>query len=148
MPRSDEYRRRSSSGRSPAKCLLLNCPLDGKSTSGRDHAYGPRQRLLWLGPPQPEPPLRARCEHERPWQPLRHAVVESFFHSLKVESVHGAPLMHPDALRQAHFETIEGDTTEPVAIPPLDTSALRRLRHGSWRNRVSTVTGQEQELTP
>jgi len=36
-----------------------------------------------------------------------NAVVESFFHSLKVESVHGVPLMHPDALRQALFEYIE-----------------------------------------
>jgi len=26
-----------------------------------------------------------------------NAVVESFFHSLKVESIHGVQLMHPDA---------------------------------------------------
>ena len=36
-----------------------------------------------------------------------NAVVESFFHSLKVESIHGRPLMEPDALRQALFEYIE-----------------------------------------
>jgi transposase InsO family protein len=36
-----------------------------------------------------------------------NAMVESFFHSLKVESVHGVPLMHPDALRQVLFEYIE-----------------------------------------
>ena len=36
-----------------------------------------------------------------------NAVVESFVHSLKVESVHGMPLMDPDALRQALFEYIE-----------------------------------------
>ncbi|MEX0449766.1 IS3 family transposase [Spiribacter sp. 221] len=36
-----------------------------------------------------------------------NAVVESFFHSLKVESIHGVRLMHPDALRQALFEYIE-----------------------------------------
>lgn len=34
-------------------------------------------------------------------------MVESFFHSVKVESIHGMPLMHPDALRQALFEYIE-----------------------------------------
>jgi transposase InsO family protein len=28
-----------------------------------------------------------------------NAVVERFFHSLKVESIHGVPLMHPDTLR-------------------------------------------------
>ena len=28
-----------------------------------------------------------------------NVVVESFFHSLKIERVHGVPLMHPDALR-------------------------------------------------
>ncbi len=36
-----------------------------------------------------------------------NAVVESFFHSLKVESIHGVPLINPDALRQALFEYIE-----------------------------------------
>mgnify|MGYP001081674588 CR=1 FL=1 len=36
-----------------------------------------------------------------------NAVVESSFHSLKVESFHGMPLMRPDAPRQALFETIE-----------------------------------------
>ena len=36
-----------------------------------------------------------------------NAVVESLFHSLKVESIHGVPLMHPDALRQALFEYTE-----------------------------------------
>ena len=36
-----------------------------------------------------------------------NAVVESFFHSLKVESIHGVPLMHPDGLRQVLFEYIE-----------------------------------------
>lgn len=36
-----------------------------------------------------------------------NAIMESFFHSLKVETVHGAPLMQPDALRQALFDYIE-----------------------------------------
>ena len=36
-----------------------------------------------------------------------NAVVESFFHTLKVESVHGMPLMDPDALRQTLFDYIE-----------------------------------------
>ena len=36
-----------------------------------------------------------------------NAVVESFFHTLKVESVHGMPLMDPDGLRQALFGYIE-----------------------------------------
>jgi transposase InsO family protein len=36
-----------------------------------------------------------------------NAVVKSFFHSRKVESIHGVPLMHSDALRQALFEYIE-----------------------------------------
>ena len=36
-----------------------------------------------------------------------NSVVESFFHSLKVESIHGVPLMHPDALREVLFEYIE-----------------------------------------
>ena len=34
-------------------------------------------------------------------------MVESLLHSLKVESVDGVPLMHPDALRQALFEYTE-----------------------------------------
>jgi transposase InsO family protein len=34
-------------------------------------------------------------------------VVEGFFHGLKVESIHGVALMHPDALRQALVEHIE-----------------------------------------
>lgn len=36
-----------------------------------------------------------------------NAVVESFFHSLKIESIHGEPLMHTEALRRRLFETIE-----------------------------------------
>jgi transposase InsO family protein len=36
-----------------------------------------------------------------------NSVVESFFISLKVESVHGVPLMDPDVLGQALFENIE-----------------------------------------
>ncbi len=36
-----------------------------------------------------------------------NAVVESFFHSRKLESIHDVPLMHPDALRQVLFEYIE-----------------------------------------
>jgi hypothetical protein len=34
-------------------------------------------------------------------------VVGSVFHSLKVQSIHGVPLMHPDALRQVFFEDIK-----------------------------------------
>ena len=48
------------------------------------------------------------CEHLGGRLPgVTRPVVESFFHSLKVESIHGVPLMHPDALRQALFEYIE-----------------------------------------
>ena len=43
---------------------------------------------------------------------MTRPAVESFVHSLKVESVHGMPLM------------------KPVAIPPLDTSALRHSKPG------------------
>lgn len=38
-----------------------------------------------------------------------NAVVESFSHSLKVESLHGVPMMHPRALRQVLFEYIEAE---------------------------------------
>ena len=36
-----------------------------------------------------------------------NAVMESFFHSLKVESIHGVQLMQLDALRRALLEYIE-----------------------------------------
>jgi transposase InsO family protein len=66
-----------------------------------------RQRLLRLAASESDPPLRTDCQHERPGQLLRQCVVESFFHNLKVESIHGEPLMHPEALRRRLFETIE-----------------------------------------
>jgi transposase InsO family protein len=40
-----------------------------------------------------------------------NAVVRSFFHSLKVESIQRVPLMRPDALRQALFEYIRVEYT-------------------------------------
>jgi len=42
-----------------------------------------------------------------------NAAVENVFHSLKVDSVHGAPLMHPDALRRALFEYIDMEYDRP-----------------------------------
>ena len=33
--------------------------------------------------------------------------VESFFHTLKVESIHGEPLVSPETLRRQLFEYIE-----------------------------------------
>lgn len=36
-----------------------------------------------------------------------NALVESFFHTLKVESIHGEPLVSPETLRRQLFEYIE-----------------------------------------
>ena len=56
-----------------------------------------------------------------------NAVVESFFHSLRVEGIHGVPLMHPDALRQVLFEYIEVEynrTCRYAALGYLSPAAL------------------------
>ena len=42
-----------------------------------------------------------------------NAPVESFFHTLKVESIHGAPLVNRATLRRQLFEYIEIDYNRP-----------------------------------
>jgi transposase InsO family protein len=62
-----------------------------------------------------------------------NAAVESFSHSLKVESIYGVPLMHPDALREVLFEYIEVEYN-----PTRRHSALGYISPDAFEARIAT----------
>lgn len=72
-----------------------------------------------------------------------NACAESFFHSLKVEAIHGERFNTRQAMRQAVFEYIEVDYNltrrHSAAIP-----ARQRLRQNKSLKDVSTIGGQDQ----
>jgi transposase InsO family protein len=70
-------------------------------------------------------------QHERPWQLLRQCGCRRLFHSLKVKSVGGMPLMALDPLRQALLEYIEVEDNRIRRY-----SALGYLSPGAFEARV------------
>ena len=77
-----------------------------------------------------------------------NAVMQSFFHSLKVDSIHGVPLTHPDALRQAPFEYIEVEYNQTRRHSAIGYLSPEAFEPRWWGNPVSTVIGQDKSMLP
>jgi hypothetical protein len=72
------------------------------------------------------------------------AVAESFFHTLKVEAVHGESLANREHMRRAVFEYIEVATTEPGGTVPMSILARWHMNTKWPLNSLSIVYGQDQ----
>ena len=58
-----------------------------------------------------------------------NACSESFFHSLKLEAIHGERFATREEMRQSVFEYIEGDCNRTRHTAPTALTARKRLRH-------------------
>jgi transposase InsO family protein len=76
-----------------------------------------------------------------------NAVAESFFHTLKVEAIHGERFPTRALMRQTVFESSKWTTIEPADTLPAATSARWRLRLNRSLSRVSVVGGQDQDAS-
>ena len=72
---------------------------------------------------------RLRCSMSKKGDCYDNACAETFFHSLKVEAIHGEQFATRNAMRKTVFEYIELDYNGTRNTVPLATSARVHLRH-------------------
>lgn len=71
-----------------------------------------------------------------------NACVESYFHSLKVECIHGECFTSRETIQEMVFAHIKGVVTVPVAV-----LARNSLKISSQLRTVSTLRGLNQSST-